>query len=92
MSDAGPSHRVVLYSREGCHLCHQVRATLERLQGEFPLVIVEVDIAEDAALLARYREAIPVVVVDDRVTLAAPISEFLLRRALAQGVGKRMRQ
>ncbi|MBI4216090.1 MAG: glutaredoxin family protein [Chloroflexi bacterium] len=91
MSGDGPPHRVVLYSRPGCHLCHQVRDILERLQTEFLLTLQEVDIAGDQALLARYGEAIPVVVVDGRVTLTAPISEFLLRRALTQGAGKRAR-
>ena len=34
-------------------------------------------------LLARYRETIPVVVIDDRKTLAAPIRTADLRAALA---------
>ena len=54
-------------------------ATLQRERG-FALGIV--DIESDAALLARYRDQIPVVLIDNRLELAAPLSESELRAAL----------
>ena len=57
-------HRVVLYSRPGCHLCDVARETIlsqrERLGFEF----TEVDIEADDELELGYGIRIPVVEVD----------------------------
>lgn len=75
-------HQVVLYTREGCHLCEAAKAKLAKLQREFDLDIEEVDITQDAALLARYRNVIPVVVIDGETELVSKITEYHLRKAL----------
>ncbi|MCW2989805.1 MAG: glutaredoxin 2 [Solirubrobacterales bacterium] len=51
---------LVLYGRDGCHLCDDARAVLERVGHPFE----EVDIESDDALLRRYLERIPVVALD----------------------------
>ena len=55
---------VVIYSRPGCHLCEEAKATIEgvRRAGEF--TIEEVNIETDAELLARYRYDIPVIAIN----------------------------
>ena len=75
-------HRVILYSKPGCHLCEIAHDLLQGLTREFDLTIDEIDITRDAALLERYRETIPVLVIDDRTTLAAPIRTADVRAAL----------
>lgn len=57
-------HRVTLYTRAGCHLCEDARATLMRVQTTLPFAYEEIDIATDDALLERYGEKIPVVAID----------------------------
>ena len=57
---------VTLYSKPGCHLCEEVRASLEELQTEFRFTLEEVDITDNAELFARYRYEIPVVWSDDK--------------------------
>ena len=52
--------KLVLYGRPGCHLCDDARVVLERIGHPFD----EVDIESDDALLQRYLERIPVVVLD----------------------------
>ena len=52
--------KLVLYGREGCHLCDDARVVLERVGHPFE----EVDIDTDDALLKRYLERIPVVSLD----------------------------
>ena len=74
--------RVRLYTREGCHLCREARLALERLQDELNLAIELVDIDRDDGLRARYGNAIPVIVIDSRVSFSAPIDEARLRQAL----------
>ena len=54
------SARVTLYGRDGCHLCDDARAVLERVGEPFD----EVDIETDDALHRRLLERIPVVSVD----------------------------
>ena len=76
------THGVVLYTRPGCHLCEDVRASLDRLARRLPMEVQEVDITGDPELIRRYDIRIPVVIVDGRVELEAPISEAQLRAAL----------
>ena len=76
------SQRVVVYSKPGCHLCEEAVRLLQGLQHEFNLTIDEIDITHDRALFKQYFEKIPVILVDDRVTLAAPIRLDDLRAAL----------
>jgi glutaredoxin len=57
---------VTLYSRPGCHLCDEARATLERLRARQPFALEEIDITGHDDLHARYLERIPVIAVDGR--------------------------
>jgi glutaredoxin len=76
------SHRVVVYSKPGCHLCEDALRMLQDLRGEFNLVIEEIDITTDHALFKNYLEKIPVVLIDNRVTLSAPITKQGVVQAL----------
>jgi glutaredoxin len=55
---------VTLFGRDGCHLCDDARATLERIRLDRPFELHEVDIESDPALHARYLERIPVIALD----------------------------
>jgi glutaredoxin len=76
------SHRIILYGKPGCHLCEIAHQLLLGLKREFDLTIEEIDITRDPALLERYRETIPVLLIDNRTTLAAPIRTAEVRAAL----------
>ncbi len=78
-------HQVTLYSKAGCCLCDDAKALLDRLGRQYLFDLHEVDITTDPALFARYRELIPVVVVDDMVTVASRVDEARLRRAFRRG-------
>jgi glutaredoxin len=73
---------VVLYGREGCHLCDDARAALHRVRAEQPFRLVEVDIEDDPALLRRYLERIPVITVDGEELSEYFLDEDALRRKL----------
>jgi glutaredoxin len=68
---------IIVYGRPGCHLCDKALAIVRHLQPEFGYRIEHQDITRDPALFARYREEIPVVVLEGReiargrVTIAA---------------------
>ena len=74
-------HEVVVYSRQGCHLCEVVKQTLARLQGRAGYAWREVDIDSDPELRERYNEEVPVVFIDGRKAFKYHMSEgdFLRR-------------
>ena len=74
--------RVTLYSREDCHLCHQVQADLEALQPEYPHLLVVIDIDSSPILQRQYGEQIPVIEIGSLI-MKAPITQAELRKALA---------
>jgi hypothetical protein len=55
---------VVLYSRNGCHLCDQARDVILSVRAREPFAFEEVDIETDDDLLREYAIRIPVVTVD----------------------------
>jgi glutaredoxin len=71
-------HDVILYSRQGCHLCEEAKQLLERY-GLEPLLI---DIDAHPELAERYNECVPVVVIDGRERFRGRVNEVLLRRVL----------
>jgi hypothetical protein len=70
--------RVVLYSRNGCHLCDQARDVILSVRAREPFAFDEVDIETDDDLLREYGIRIPVVAVDgeERFEIAVDPGEF----------------
>ncbi|HTT27874.1 MAG TPA: glutaredoxin family protein [Solirubrobacteraceae bacterium] len=73
---------VVLYAREGCCLCDDARAILDRLRNERPFTLEERDIDCDDALLRVYLERIPVVTIDGVEAFELFVDESELVRRL----------
>lgn len=57
---------VTLYTRRGCHLCDDVKATLARAARKAPFTLREIDIDSDPALQAEYNDQVPVVAINGR--------------------------
>ena len=74
--------RLELYSRPGCHLCEDLRVLCQRLGGEFPIRLTEVNIEANPALEARYGQEIPVLFIDGRKAVKYRTTEGALRRKL----------
>jgi glutaredoxin len=86
-----PLPQVVLYTRPGCHLCDEARATLESLledraaRGHSIATVVEVDITTDPELERQNFDIIPVVELGGR-RLELAVSHGALRRFVADGL------
>jgi glutaredoxin len=78
----GSIHRITLYSARGCHLCESARRVLDQVRGESPFELEEVDITDDSELERRYRELIPVVLVDGEQAFTHFVHPDGLRRRL----------
>ena len=77
---------VILYGRDGCHLCDEARASILALHAEQPssFRLREVDITSDSQLEARLRERIPVVTLGDEELFDFQVDEEALERRLAE--------
>jgi hypothetical protein len=67
---AGPP-RLILYERNGCHLCEEARVLLDEMLGMDRYA--RVDIEADDDLVLRYGFRIPVLTLDGADRLEAPI-------------------
>lgn len=76
-------HDVVVYSREGCHLCDVVKETLAQVQGEAEFRWREVDIDADPELRQKYNDEVPVVFIDGRKAFKYRMEKRQFLRALA---------
>ena len=72
------SHSAVLYTRQGCHLCEDAQALLEK----YGVAIESIDVDSDPALRERYNTCVPVVVLDGRERFRGKVNEVLLKRLL----------
>jgi glutaredoxin len=76
-------HEVVVYARQGCHLCDAVKETLTQLQGDADFQWHEVDIDADPQLRQKYNDEVPVVFIDGRRAFKYHMDGRQFLRALA---------
>lgn len=72
---------LIVYSREGCHLCDEAIELLQLYSTLLP-PIQEVDIDTDPALQKRFDTEVPVVEFDGKVRFKGSVSVLLLRRLI----------
>ena len=82
---------ITLVTKPGCHLCDAARdvvtsvvADLESETSVAPIAVEELSIFDDPALLAKYEEEIPVVLIDGRVHNIWRVDPVRLRTALLE--------
>ena len=81
------ARRLTLLGQPDCHLCHQMRAVVEKVVAGTDAVLVEEDVRSDPGW-QRYRLEIPVLLLDGDELARHRIGEDDLRRLLAaRGVG-----
>ena len=73
---------LTLYSRPGCHLCDEMKATVDRVARQVALTLQVVDISTDAELEARYGLEIPVLVINGQKAAKYRVAEDELARIL----------
>ena len=73
---------MTLYGKPGCHLCDDARAVVERVRGEHPFELREVDVSLDPALNREYGERIPVLALDGEEVFDYFVEEAVLVQRL----------
>jgi glutaredoxin len=71
------SPQVILYERDGCHLCEEARALLDETIGPNRYARVDIDASDE--LVLRYGFRVPVVAIDGVDRLEAPMTADELR-------------
>jgi glutaredoxin len=80
-ANQSPFRRVIVYTRQGCHLCADALAVLERYAAQLP-AIETIDVDSDPKLVELHGENVPVIEIDGRVRFRHRVNEVLLRRML----------
>ena len=80
--EEGGAPRITLIGKPGCHLCDDARDVVLRVAGETGAGVRELSILDDPALMERYAEQIPVVLVDGDEHDFWRVDEERLRAAL----------
>lgn len=83
VSSPRPTPELVVYTAEGCCLCDDARATLDRLIPELDLDVRWVHIDGNDALEDEWRTQIPAGVLNGRKVFKFRVDEPLLRRRVA---------
>lgn len=73
-----PNPQVILYTRDGCHLCEDAR----RVLVNHALSPTLVDIDADPKLVELYNTCVPVVMIDGKVRFRGQVNPVLLKRFL----------
>lgn len=83
--DVPTAPRVELLVRVGCHLCEDARDAVTAVCAELEVGWVERDVDTDPALVARFGDYVPVVLVDGVQQAFWRVDRRRLRRSLAAG-------
>ena len=73
---------VIVYSRQGCHLCEVVKDSLRQLARRAQFTWKEVDVDSDPELQRLYSEEVPVVFIDGRKAFKYHLDEEQFLRRL----------
>lgn len=79
---SGAAERVLVYSRQGCHLCDQALEVVARVCADLGTTYAVVDVDTDPRLQQEYGEQVPVTLVDGRRHDFWRVDEARLRAAL----------
>jgi glutaredoxin len=73
---------LTLYSKAGCHLCDEMKVTIDQVAVRVPLTIEVIDISTDPALTERYGLEIPVLLVNGKKAAKYRVTERELEERL----------
>jgi glutaredoxin len=72
--------RLTIYSKPGCHLCDEMKATVRRVIQDPHISVDDIDISNDPVLVDRYGLEIPVLAINGKKVAKYRVSEEELRR------------
>jgi hypothetical protein len=73
---------IVMYTRQGCHLCDEAWERLKQQQRRYCFSLETKDVDADPTLAAKYGAWVPVVTVNGQVRFWGRVNAVLLKRLL----------
>jgi glutaredoxin len=74
--------QVVMYTRQGCHLCETAWQRLQAAQERYGFALTARDVDQNPQLAAEYGDCVPVVTVNGKVRFRGVVNPVLLERLL----------
>ena len=74
-------HKLVLFTRVGCHLCDEAAETILHYRRWLPSV-TSIDIDSDPKLVEQFGTCVPVLAADGKIRFRGKVNETLLRRLI----------
>jgi hypothetical protein len=78
---------LLLLSKPGCHLCHEMRDIVLPVLADYGLELVERDVRDDPETRRRYLLEIPVLLLDGTEIARHRVTAAQLRRRLDETLG-----
>lgn len=75
---------IEVMTKKDCCLCEDAKAIIEQVITEFPAELKMTDIETDPQLFERYKEKIPVVLINGEESFVYKVHPVTLRKKLAQ--------
>lgn len=75
---------IEVMTKKGCSLCDDARKTIEQVIAGIPAELKMTDIESDPELLERYKEKIPVVLINGKESFVYKVHPITLRKKLEQ--------
>jgi glutaredoxin len=76
---------VIVYSRPGCHLCDEAKASIRQADCSDQFTLEEINIETDAVLLRSYQNDIPIIMINGVEAFRHRVSPDEFRRKLSEG-------
>ncbi|SFG64900.1 acetyl-CoA C-acetyltransferase [Halobacillus alkaliphilus] len=57
-------NEIILYTKQRCPLCEEVRSLVDLLSGEYQIEVEEIDIEQNEELMSKYLYEVPVLEVN----------------------------
>ncbi|MBI3660722.1 glutaredoxin family protein [Candidatus Acetothermia bacterium] len=76
-------HRVTLYTKPYCSLCHKAEETILGLQDRLGFLVEKIDITQDPKIFEKYQYDIPVILIDGIERFRHQVTTEELEKALA---------
>ena len=80
--------QIEILTKKDCCLCDDAKEIIERVLPDFPATLTMIDIESDPALLATYKDKIPVVRINGKESFVYKTHEITLRKKLEELIYK----
>ena len=85
-TDLGNKAQVIIYSKPGCHLCDEAKASIRAARCDDKFTLIEENIETDPKLMAKYRYDIPVIAINGVDTFMHRVNPEEFRAKILRGL------